>query len=64
MELQCGQYFLTCHLPEWRHLPLLPLLLSFIPQLVYLDDQLPYLIDTARLALKGMDRKPISDLVG
>jgi hypothetical protein len=33
------------------------------PQLTFLEDQLPYLIPAAREALRGMDRKPISDLV-
>jgi hypothetical protein len=33
------------------------------PQLTFLGDQLPYLVPTAREALRGMDRKPISDLV-
>jgi hypothetical protein len=32
-------------------------------QLTFLEDQIPYLIPAAREALRGMDRKPISDLV-
>jgi hypothetical protein len=34
-----------------------------LTQLTFLEEQLPYLIPTARAALRGMDRKPISDLV-
>lgn len=36
---------------------------SCVLQLTFLEDQIPYLIPTAREALRGMDRKPISDLV-
>lgn len=31
--------------------------------MTFLEEELPYLVDKARAALKGMDRKPISDLV-
>lgn len=37
--------------------------LLLVSQLTFLDEQLPYLTGTARAALRGMDRKPISDLV-
>lgn len=36
---------------------------GFVLQITFLDEQLPQLIDTARAALRGMDRKPINDLV-
>jgi hypothetical protein len=42
---------------------LLLLLLLLLLQMTFLDEQLPYLTGPARAALKGMDRKPISDLV-
>jgi hypothetical protein len=42
---------------------LLLLLLLLLLQMTFLDEQLPYLTGPARAALRGMDRKPISDLV-
>jgi hypothetical protein len=64
-----SRFCLACLLPP--KVCLLHLFIQDVPaclcaavlQLTFLEDQLPYLIPTAREALRGMDRKPISDLV-
>jgi hypothetical protein len=58
-RLTCCWCWLILMLSLW----LCVCLRCFLLQLKILEDQLPYLIPAAGEALRGMDHKPVSDLV-
>lgn len=52
-----------CNLDDGDMARLLARTTDLLKQIVFHENLLPYLKEPARAALKGMDRKPISDLV-